>query len=46
MTSNELVKSGEISFQLNGEGYRLSDPLQLIAIVKPDDKLEVYLSDV
>ncbi len=40
------VLSGDISFQLNGEGYRLSEPLQLIPNVKADDKFEVYLSEV
>ena len=38
--------SGKISYQLNGEGYHVSEPLQLIPIVKPDGKYEVYLSDV
>jgi hypothetical protein len=38
--------SGKISFQLNGEGYHVSEPLQLIPNVKQDGKYEVYLSDV
>ncbi|MEY4900234.1 MAG: hypothetical protein RI895_656 [Actinomycetota bacterium] len=38
--------SGKFSFQLNGEGHQVSEPLQLIPSVKPDGKYEVYLSDV